>query len=247
MPPIRLGSSRNWLMIGTDSADIGHAKPGIARCPVQAAAWRATALVLFMGGLTVGALAPAWAQPPCGEACPGLYPPGCADRACRDYRLGTQRNLCPACRARLAGGRALQGPLVPLAAQVSDTPFPRFHPVPTRPVFMPWWVGPPAVHALPEAPQPPLLKHLPPTALPKEREDNPSDKPPGRERSTHSVEKPGTTTRPSGDGWRARSTGAIQTSWVFHPAVTGRLEMEPPGAPSTGRAARRPDSVGPLR
>ncbi len=209
-------------------------------------AWLATLLAVCAGAATVG-LEHAWAQRPCGEACSGLPSPACPDATCRDCRCAARRNLCPACRARLAGGQAFQGPLVPLAAQVSDIPFPRFHPVPTRPVFLPLWVGPPDTERLPEAPQPTLLKHLPPAAPPEPAPNGPQAKPHNGQPHPPSQGQPGAVRQPGSDGWRARSTVAVQTSWVFHPAVTAQWEVEPRDARAAGRTARQPQPAGSLR
>lgn len=210
-------------------------------------AWCATVLAVYAGAATVGGLEQVWAEQPGGRICAchcALPSPG---PACRDCGCGARRNLCPACRARLAAGRAFQGPLIPLAAQVSDTPFPRFHPVPTRPVFLPLWLGPPAVQGLPEAPQPPLLKHLPPAALPEKSGAGLQTEPSGQDRRPPSQREPGPASRTGGDGWQPRSLAGVQTSWVFHPAVRAQVELEPRDASSGGRTARQPELAGTLR
>lgn len=210
-------------------------------------AWCATVVAVYAGVATVVGLEQAFAQQPCGQGCAEVPSAAYSHHACRDGRCGTQRNLCPACRARLAVGRAFQGPLIPLAAQVSDTPFPRFHPVPTRPVFLPLWVAPPAAQGLPEAPKPPLLKHLPPAALPEKGDHSPQTEPGVGQRAPPSRGQPGAASQPRGGGWRPRSTGAVQTSWVFHPAVTSQLEPGMGDARSPGRTARQLELSGTLR
>jgi|GEM_PF-3714409 len=210
----------------------------LARCPVQARARIAIVLALCVLAAMVGGRGAAIAQNPSSKPCAAAQCPAAEDAECRDCSPG-RRVLCPACRARLASGRAFQGPLIPLAAQVADTPFPRFHPVPTRPVFLPPWVGPPADAPLPEAPRPPLLKHLPPAALPEGQTGQSQARPLGGDNKSGSTGQPRPIGRPGSDGWRARSPGAVQTSWLFHPAVASRLELEPQEASHAGRTARR--------
>lgn len=206
------------------------------RATARSATFLFTVYVLAAGVAVGGA---ARAQESSGKPCAGPQWSACEDPLCQNGGCGGRRVLCAACRARLASGRAGRGPLIPLAAQVGDTPFPRFHPVPTRPVFLPPWVGPPVDPSLPQAPQPPLLKHLPPAAVPEGRTTDASAHPAGEEKTHQPPANPGAASRPASEGWRARSSSAIRTSWLFHPEVVSRLEMEPREAQNSGRAARR--------
>ncbi|MCR4413491.1 MAG: hypothetical protein NUV77_13805 [Thermoguttaceae bacterium] len=113
--------------------------------------------------------------------------------------------------------------MVPAASRIADGPFPRFHPVPTRPVFAPPWIDELRPQRPEPAPIPPVLRHLPP------EQEKEKAKPEGS-----SPGKTGPSRTLPGDApadWGPRSTGSVEArqaesrpSWLFHPSVTARLE-----------------------
>ncbi len=162
--------------------------------------------------------------------------PGVESRACMACRR-TPRHLCAACRAKYHADRARVGPVVPAAALIADSPFPRFHPVPTRPVFAPPWFNETRPPRPEPAPIPPILRHLPP------EKEKPEDASGGETLPSHKVPDE------SPSGWEPRRAGSVEPhqaesrpSWLFHPSVTARLDAT--GEPATGSRA---NSVGTFR
>lgn len=174
---------------------------------------------------------PAAAEQPVCADCAGTV---AADVGCGPCHSGAIRNLLQTTRARCRGvcgrlhrffarPRASAAAAPPAPPPVRETPFPRFHPVPKRPVFLPQSGGcgvavdeprfepvaptpeePPEPPKMPQKPKVPSPEPVPrPTPLP-ETEASPLPKP--------------------SEGWRpvrqkTAADGASGAAWMFRPVV----------------------------